>query len=898
MKKSLLFIYLTFGSFAFSFAQEKLEAEEGAITGAAINDTIPGFSGAGYVVFEETGEVAVTVTMDTAGQYVLVLGYRSVFGEKTQDLHINGAFVESIVFPQSDTFTTLEAGQISLNAGSNTISIVKNWGYMDLDYFLVQTEDIPDTLPIAEAGAEQVKMDVDGDGMEAFTLDASGSTDPDDSIVSYTWYTDSATAIGSGVQIPFEASIGSDTITLEVTDAAGNKDRDQVMVFVGDPSNNNRNRIAIRDGRQNIFASGINLAWDDFARDIVALDTAYFAAVLDSIAAAGANAMRWWLHTNGSSSPQFDSLGNVSGIAPQSIANMRTVLDMAYERGIMISMCLWSFDMLQPQGQDQAMMKQLVENKAKTQTYIENALIPMLEEIGSHPAVMTWEIFNEAEGMTEEFGWTPVKTQMKFVQQFVNLTAGAVHRTAPEALVSTGVWSFRALTNKEGNTNYYHDDSLVAAGGDPDGTLDFYQVHYYPEHFGNEFSPFHRPADWWGLDKPILIGEFPTKAIDGRADPQYTTTEAYQLAIAYGYAGAMAWDYRGFDGGSFETAREGIGLLAENYADDILIEEAPELFNHPPATVRIIPDANIILGTLSTIENYASLDTLFTDEEDGTNLSYSIVENTNPNLVVPEITEAGTINMTLSADATGSADISIRARDTDGASAWASFSVNVREQNGNLALFAPATASSVENPELTPHPESHVNDGDKETRWSSAYKDNQWIYVDLDAVQRINQIKLFWEAAFGKTYEIQVSDDAENWTTVYTENNGDGELDDIMIDAVETRYVKMNGLTRGTEFGFSLLELEVYGQPVTGIEEVSDAFSVYPNPAGEILWIKSAHRYHPYTVEIYNLTGQRVAVSEASPERFAIPLGHLEPGIYVLKINTGVEIFTERIYKK
>lgn len=61
---------------------DALEAEDGVLTGVRISNSEPGFSGDGYVVFEATGSVGVTVERQSSGLYSLTLGYRSVFGEK------------------------------------------------------------------------------------------------------------------------------------------------------------------------------------------------------------------------------------------------------------------------------------------------------------------------------------------------------------------------------------------------------------------------------------------------------------------------------------------------------------------------------------------------------------------------------------------------------------------------------------------------------------------------------------------------------------------------------------------------------------------------------------------------------------------------------------------------
>ncbi|HET7578139.1 MAG TPA: beta-N-acetylglucosaminidase domain-containing protein [Bacillales bacterium] len=118
-----------------------------------------------------------------------------------------------------------------------------------------------------------------------------------------------------------------------------------------------------------------------------------------------------------------------------------------------------------------------------------------------------------------------------------------------------------------------------------------------------------------------------------------------------------------------------------------------------------------------------------------------------------------------------------------------------------------AKASSSETDWLTP---TNAIDGDPATRWSSGYNDNEWIYVDLGDSYKINAVKLDWEAAYGKGYKIQVSSDAENWTTVYSTTTGDGHLDSIQFDPVEARYVRMQGTDRGTKYGYSLWAFEVF----------------------------------------------------------------------------------------
>ncbi len=129
----------------------------------------------------------------------------------------------------------------------------------------------------------------------------------------------------------------------------------------------------------------------------------------------------------------------------------------------------------------------------------------------------------------------------------------------------------------------------------------------------------------------------------------------------------------------------------------------------------------------------------------------------------------------------------------------------------NLALGKPVVASSTQTGANAP---AMATDGDLVSRWESQYTDPQWIYVDLGQSMEVTHVKLNWETAYGKAYQIQVSNDAATWTNIYTTTTGDGGIDDLTGLKGYGRYVRMYGTVRGTGYGYSLLEFEVYGGPV------------------------------------------------------------------------------------
>jgi hypothetical protein len=118
-----------------------------------------------------------------------------------------------------------------------------------------------------------------------------------------------------------------------------------------------------------------------------------------------------------------------------------------------------------------------------------------------------------------------------------------------------------------------------------------------------------------------------------------------------------------------------------------------------------------------------------------------------------------------------------------------------------------AFSSSVENNDLVPQ---YAVDGDLSTRWGSLEGiDPQWLYVDLGETKDITRVTITWEDSYATKYEIQVSDDAVNWTTIFHTDNGIGGIEEIPVTG-RGRYIRMYGIERGTEWGYSIYEFDVY----------------------------------------------------------------------------------------
>lgn len=303
---------------------------------------------------------------------------------------------------------------------------------------------------------------------------------------------------------------------------------------------------------QSLFLSGANIAWIHFAHDFGPGDTGFttFDQIFRSVAKHGGNTVRLWVHTDGSQTPEYRG-DLVDGPGKDTIHDLQTIVDDAWSHHVTLILCLWSFDMEKTTGQQLRRNQKLLTETRYTESYINHALIPMVTGLVGHPGVLAWEIYNEPGGMSKKYGFNGVpvdaRVSMHDIQRTVNLMAGAIHRTDRHAKVTNGSVSLIQntdvnLASGDHNFNYYRDDRLIAAGGDPRGTLDFYTVHYYPW-MGKSITPLLHDAPVWKLHKPLVIGEFFIKHNGVDQTAGVPTGQVYETYYQRGYAGAMVWDW-------------------------------------------------------------------------------------------------------------------------------------------------------------------------------------------------------------------------------------------------------------------------------------------------------------------------------------------------------------------
>ncbi|MFI5896932.1 discoidin domain-containing protein [Actinoplanes sp. NPDC051513] len=144
-----------------------------------------------------------------------------------------------------------------------------------------------------------------------------------------------------------------------------------------------------------------------------------------------------------------------------------------------------------------------------------------------------------------------------------------------------------------------------------------------------------------------------------------------------------------------------------------------------------------------------------------------------------------------------------------GISMW-TLSIADGATSADLALHQPVTASGDDG-----SPAAQAVDGNPGSRWASRYQDNEWIQVDLGADKEFDQVTIAWETAYALDFRIQIASAPDGpFTDVKAVSNetpiGDTGLQVETFAPQTSRYVRIVGDRRATEWGISLWTLSVF----------------------------------------------------------------------------------------
>jgi hypothetical protein len=263
-------------------------------------------------------------------------------------------------------------------------------------------------------------------------------------------------------------------------------------------------------------------------------------AALTRLRGCGAQVVRWWILGDGRAGIAFDAHGVPEGPDPFFLDDLDAAFHMLEDLGLQVMPVLLDALWCHPPHHVDGVMiggrSRALLGDEPQRMLLERVIAPILERYGRHPSVWAWDVINEPDLVTR--GCWPA------------VPATAVAANPMRALIGEAVRLAHALAGQPvtvGLGNARHLPLVRGLG------LDLYQVHWYD--INEWMSPLETPVSAFGLDAPVILGEFPTR--NSRRSPAAILGAARRA----GYAGALAWSLLAADAFSDADACE--AALAE-----------------------------------------------------------------------------------------------------------------------------------------------------------------------------------------------------------------------------------------------------------------------------------------------------------------------------------------------
>lgn len=286
---------------------------------------------------------------------------------------------------------------------------------------------------------------------------------------------------------------------------------------------------------------GVNLPWLRYGGDfganawrpeggLAAPDARVEAGeLLAAVAEAGFTLVRWFVFADGRAGIRFASDGTPLGLDGWCLDDVSMALDLAVASGVRLVPVLFDFTWCRSaavvSGVQTGGRRDVLAQDSRRRSLVAHVVAPLAERVGEHPGVAAWDLFNEPEWVTLGFGgWRPRQLVSSSAMRDTLARAAAALRAASPRPITVGLASTRGL-------------GLVRPLA-----LDFYQAHWYD---GVAYrAPLDEHVGLFGLDRPIVLGEFPTKG-SACAAPSIVAS-----ARRSGYAATWPWSWAAADASS------------------------------------------------------------------------------------------------------------------------------------------------------------------------------------------------------------------------------------------------------------------------------------------------------------------------------------------------------------
>lgn len=293
--------------------------------------------------------------------------------------------------------------------------------------------------------------------------------------------------------------------------------------------------ITWMDGKA-LFPLGVNYAWYNWCYDFSDYNwSANFNDIkshMDTMSEIGVHSLRWWIFPDLAWGPTWsgDQEGSLcTGLPDNWVENMKEACDYALSKDIKIYWTVTSFDVSRPD--DSIDHDDVIDDAEIRQSFLDNALKPILLALGNHEGVMGWDVINEPEWIVSSEDGGGARTDgyeifsLESMRSYIKTTVEYIQQYAEQPV------SFGSANMKWLGAQYDLWDGLG---------VDFYDFHWY-DWATPWFNPVTTPASSLNLDKPVIIGEMMPDTESSSLN--MTHKEVLDAIYANGYAGYLLWSW-------------------------------------------------------------------------------------------------------------------------------------------------------------------------------------------------------------------------------------------------------------------------------------------------------------------------------------------------------------------
>ncbi len=170
------------------------------------------------------------------------------------------------------------------------------------------------------------------------------------------------------------------------------------------------------------------------------------------------------------------------------------------------------------------------------------------------------------------------------------------------------------------------------------------------------------------------------------------------------------------------------------------------------------------------------------------------------------------------------------------------YSITLNRTTGTYAFSTPIGAAAAPSCTLIPVVLATASTGNamlatdniSSTRWESDATDLQSLTVDLGSLNTVSAVTITWDTYSAKDYFLRGSVDGSIWVDISQKTNMPygARVDAIENIEAQYRYLKMDGVSRNTQYGYVVYEFNVCGTPIAA------------DTAKRILFIGNSYTYY------------------------------------------------------